>query len=161
MGQGYCISLRAGGWGGYEFLYVDEEAYRWVRERYGDQPTVWYISDGPRSGLLRLLHGYPESEDSGFTVRCVTIPWSGSEHGTVWSRSMACELEDAFDRARAALPRDWNFKEFKLAANGWQVYAGHQYLSGAYVEGAVAGTLTKALNRLADRLEGRHAQSAK
>jgi len=66
---------------------------------------------------------------------------------------MACELEDAFDRARESLPINWSFKEFKLQPNGWAVFAGHNYLSGAYVEGALGGTLTKALNRLADRLE--------
>ena len=68
---------------------------------------------------------------------------------------MGCELDEAFDRARTALPDEWMFREFKLQPNGWAVYAGHRYLDGAHVEAEIGGTLTKALNRLADRLESR------
>jgi hypothetical protein len=67
---------------------------------------------------------------------------------------MACELEEAFDRAKSLLPDGWLLTSFTQDSAGWLVQASKSF-NGMSV-GARAGNLTKALNRLADKLEQRN-----
>lgn len=74
---------------------------------------------------------------------------------------MACELEAAFDRARLSLPDDYIFTTFIQDGGGWVVTAAKRMAAGDWRNSisARAGNLTKALNRLADKLEEHNAQS--
>ncbi len=76
---------------------------------------------------------------------------------------MACELEQAFDKVRSLLPDEWVIAEMVNRSNGWHVTVGKWGQHPLYYQDAtwwprmdtVAGTLTKALNRMAEALENR------
>lgn len=77
-----------------------------------------------------------------------------------------CELDEAFDRARSALPEGWKFTSFTQDAAGWLVSTGKVTFASGDLNwypalAARAGTLTKALNRLADKLEERNEQASR
>lgn len=71
-----------------------------------------------------------------------------------------CELEEAFDEARRALPTDWQFSAFINGPSGWVVSAAKMDRSAVAVGDllwypridAKGGTLTKALRRLTEKL---------
>lgn len=71
---------------------------------------------------------------------------------------MACELEDAFDEVRALLPDEWFILEMSQDGQGWYVRCGKMVnpllTPNVYVPYSEtrAGTLTKALTRMADAL---------
>lgn len=69
---------------------------------------------------------------------------------------MACELEEAFDRARSALPEGWVFDRFEQQPLGWSVFAKDSVRDNA--TGFHGRTLTKALDGLANLLETTNAQ---
>lgn len=79
---------------------------------------------------------------------------------------MACELEEAFDEARAALPSGWQFTAFVNGPGGWVVSAAKGDRTAAAVGDLIwypridakGGTLTKALRRLTEKLLN-HAQT--
>lgn len=80
-----------------------------------------------------------------------------------------CELEEAFDKVRSLLPTDWVVAEMSQRADGWHVKVGKWGRDPwAYVESnwwprldTKGGTLTKALERMADLLEEHNAQAAR
>lgn len=66
-----------------------------------------------------------------------------------------CELENAFDRVRSQLPGEWFLTDMLQRGDGWHVTCGKYSLSGEIFPrlDSKAGTLTKALNRMAELLE--------
>lgn len=72
---------------------------------------------------------------------------------------MACELDMAFDNARSKLPDSYMLTSFIQDGDGWLVSAAKRALAGDWRNtiSARGGTLTKALNRLADKLEEHNA----
>jgi hypothetical protein len=70
---------------------------------------------------------------------------------------MACALDEAFDRARNALPDDWILTEFKQDSMGWTARAAsiwlNTYPQSPKTVGSRGRTLTKALENLAEKLE--------
>lgn len=78
---------------------------------------------------------------------------------------MASTLDDAYDRVLDSLPTDWKITAMTQDAAGWLVTAskvlykapgGLEYYPSV---SARAGLLTKALNRLADKMEDHVAKS--
>lgn len=73
-------------------------------------------------------------------------------------------LDDAYDRVLDSLPTDWKIVSMKQDAGGWLVTAAKVlYKSPGGLEyypsvSARAGLLTKALNRLADKMESHNAK---
>lgn len=67
------------------------------------------------------------------------------------------ELDQAFDRARAALPDEWRFTTFTQDAAGWVASAGRNWYAAPNNPSLSARgrTLTKALHALAEKLESR------
>ena len=81
---------------------------------------------------------------------------------------MANQLDDAYQRVLDNLPPDdWKIVEMVNGSEGWRVSAARVWYNqpGAPTLwpriDAMAGNLTKALNRLADRLEEHNAKSTK
>jgi hypothetical protein len=72
---------------------------------------------------------------------------------------MACELDDAFENARSNMPEDYLFTSFIQDGGGWLVSASKRALAGDWRNtiSERGGTLTKALNRLADKLKEHNA----
>jgi hypothetical protein len=77
-----------------------------------------------------------------------------------------CELEQAFDKVREKLPHEWFITNMVQRGDGWHVTVGkYDGLSDSDMPtvwprlDTAAGTLTKALNRMADRLDA-HTQGS-
>jgi hypothetical protein len=70
-------------------------------------------------------------------------------------------LDEAFDNARTSMPANYLFTSFVQDGDGWVVSAARRTFAGDWTNSISArgGTLTKALNRLADKLE-QHAKTA-
>lgn len=72
---------------------------------------------------------------------------------------MACELEEAFDRVRENLPDEWFVLNMSQDGAGWYVTCGKMrgwQLTQDVLTSRLdtrAGTLTKALNRMAEALK--------
>lgn len=64
---------------------------------------------------------------------------------------MACELEEAFDAVLEALPADWRIASMTQDGAGWLSVVENPM--GLNSLSARAGTLTRSLKRLAEKLE--------
>ena len=70
---------------------------------------------------------------------------------------MACELQEAYEKCQRLLPDEWTVAKMEQGPDGWHVTAGKWTRDPDNKWwprlDAMSGSLTKALNRLADRLE--------